>query len=291
MKMFSALFLIIIINIFKNANSHPVALFHGIGDACNFAPLIQLTNYLKEKLNTEVKCIEIGNGFVSSWFMQFSKQAEEACEKIKSDEAFQNNFSVVGISQGSLIARYIVQKCEIKGQVVNFVAINGPQMGIGSLPKITCPVVCPIINKIVAPWVYTDYFQKNLGPAGYYKDKFLYDMFLSKSTFLADLNNEREEKNQEYKRRFSNLNKALFIKSREDTVITPRESSHLEFFDKEGEKIVPLRESKFYLEDFIGVKHLDDNNKLLLKEIDGDHVQFTYNDIDEIVIPVLLEGR
>ena len=272
---------------YVNSTTYPVALFHGIGDACNFQDVLDLTTYLRGKLQTEVKCIEIGNGFISSWFMQFSEQSKESCEKIKNEELFSGKFSVFGISQGSLIARYIVQVCEIRGQVMNYISLDGPQMGIGTLPKINCPVICPMLNSFFGRITYSEYFQKNLGPAGYFKYKHAYDLYLEYSSFLADLNNERDIKNEAYKIRFSRLEKVLLIKNNEDTVITPVESTWFEFYDILGERILPLKESKFYMEDFIGLRILMENNKVTFAEFKGDHVQFTYDDIDKHVIPIL----
>lgn len=265
----------------------PVAIFHGIGDACHFGPLKELVNYFIDKLKIQVKCIEIGNGFVSSWFMQFKKQSEQACDTIKNEEIFKDKFSVVGISQGSLIGRYIIQKCDMQGQVVNYVSINGPQMGIGSLPKITCPVICPLINRAVSKIIYDDYFQNNLGPAGYYKDRYSLEEYVKYSSFLADLNNEKENKNEKYKKRFSDLQKVLLIKNSDDTVITPKESSWFEFYDSKGEEIIPLKNSDFYVNDYLGLRFLSENNRLILLELEGDHVSITYDQIEKYVIPIL----
>jgi palmitoyl-protein thioesterase len=268
-------------------STYPVLFVHGIGDACHFKGVQSHITFLKSKLETEVKCLEVGNGFISSWFMQFSRQAEELCRKIKSDTLFQNKFSIFAVSQGTLIARYIIQKCEMPGQVMNYVSLNGPQMGIGSLPKITCPVICPLINDIIGNIIYKDYFQKNLGPAGYYKNKYNYEEFLKYSSFLADLNNEKEIKSQEYKDKFTKLNKVLLIKNLGDTVITPKESSFFEFFDKQGESIVPLFNSTFYKEDWIGLRTLNENQKLFFLELQGEHVIVSDEDMEKYIIPFL----
>lgn len=279
------LLLIFIVNI--NSAAYPVVLFHGIGDACNFQGVLDLTNYLRGKLQTEVKCIEIGNGFITSWFRQFSEQAKEACEKIKQEQIFSGKFSVFGISQGTLIGRYIIQKCDIKGEVVKYVSFDGPQMGIGTLPKINCPVLCPAINSVFGRLLYLEYFQKNLGPAGYFKYKNSYEMYLEYSSFLAELNNEKEVKYEEYKKRFSKLEKVLLIKNSDDTVVTPINSAWFEFYDKDGKNIVPLKESEFYLKDFIGLRYLIENDRVSFAEFKGDHVIFTYEEIDKHIIPVL----
>ena len=54
-----------------------------------------------------------------------------------------------------------------------------------------------------------------------------------------------------YKKRMLKLNKVMLIKGKKDTVITPRESSWFEFYDKKGEKIVPLKQSDFYINDYL----------------------------------------
>ena len=58
-------------------------------------------------------------------------QADEACKKIKEHPIFgERQINVLGLSQGSLIGRYIVESCETKFPVRNFVAVGGPLNGI-----------------------------------------------------------------------------------------------------------------------------------------------------------------
>jgi len=191
----SLLFCIIIFSIFALSHTAlPVAIFHGIGDSCSFPGTTDFVDYLKEKLQTEVKCIEQGNGFLTSWFAKFQKQSEMACDSIKNDPIFQGDFSVLGISQGALIARYIIQKCGMKGQVKNFVSISGPHMGIAGIPRLTCGWFCNIINNSIGKLIYYGIIQEHLGPAGYYKDRYNLDTYKEFSTFLSDLNNEKATK-------------------------------------------------------------------------------------------------
>lgn len=277
----------LILNISLVFNTYPVLFIHGIGDACHFQGVQSQVDFLKSKLGVEVKCIEIGNGFISSWFMQFSRQAQELCSKVKIDPLFQNKFSIFAVSQGTLLARYIIQKCDISGKVENYISLNGPQMGIGSLPKITCPIICPVINRLVGKVIYKDYFQKNLGPSGYYKDRYNYQEFLEYSSFLADLNNEIKNKSHIYKEKIIGLNRVLLIKNLNDTVITPRESSFFEFYDADGENIVPLKNSTFYIEDWLGLRFLDENNKLFFLELIGEHVIVSDENMEKYIIPFL----
>ena len=260
----------------------PIAIFHGIGDGCDFKNTSTLVNNLSTDLKVHVECIEIGNGFITSWFRNFTKQAIEACENINNNPHFKGNFSVIGISQGTLIGRYVVEACNLKGKVVKYLSFDGPQMGIGSLPKFNCGSFCDWLNSLVSGIIYSDALVANLGPASYYKYKFDYSLFFQKNKFLKDLNNEGTEKNENYKKRFSSLEKVMLIKGKEDTVITPRESSFFEFFDEKGEKIIPLKESKFYIEDFIGLRDLVEKNKVIFEEFQGEHVMYTIEEYAKI---------
>ena len=60
----------------------------------------------------------------------------------------------------------------------------------------------------------------------------------------------------------------------QDTVVEPRESSHFEFYAPGQDKeLLPLRESQIYLEDWIGLKALDESGRLHFLDHPGDHVQ------------------
>ena len=262
---------------------YPIALFHGIVDSCNMKNTSTLVNDLKRDLGVHVECIEIGNGFLDTVVKPIQSQVEEACEKIKSNPNFQGKFSILGISQGTLIGRYIIEKCDIKGQVMNYMSFDGPQMGIASIPKITCGSFCEWLCNITAPLAYK--LKDNIAPCGYYKYKYDQKTYQETNTFLKMLNNENEEKDEEVYRRFSSLQKVKLIKSREDTVITPRESSWFEFYDKKGNYIVPLKESDFYINDNIGLRKLDEEGKVTFTEFQEEHVLYNmdeyYNEIVE----------
>lgn len=283
----SLYYILLVSNIIFIKAALPVAVFHGIGDACDFPGTTDFVEYLKEKLQTEVKCIEQGNGFFTSWFTKFQRQSEMACESIRNNPIFQGEFSVLGISQGSLIARYVIQKCQMKGRVKNFVSIDGPHMGIGALPRLTCGWLCKKINSIAGQLMYTNSFQEHLGPAGYYKDNHNLEVYREYSTFLADLNNEKQVRNEEYKKRFMELEKVVLIMNESDTVVTPPSSAWFEFYDKETDKVMPLKESSFYKDDYIGLRELDSQGKVKFVKLSGDHIHFSDYDIDTYIIPVL----
>ena len=261
---------------------YPIALFHGIVDSCKMKNTTTLVNDLKRDLGVHVECIEIGNGFLDTVVKPIQSQVEEACEKIKSNPNFQGKFSILGISQGTLIGRYIIEKCDIKGQVMNYMSFDGPQMGIASIPKITCGSFCEWLCNITAPLAYK--LKDNIAPCGYYKYKYDQKTYQETNTFLKMLNNENEEKDEEVYRRFSSLQKVKLIKSKEDTVITPRESSWFEFYDKKGNYIVPLKESDFYINDNIGLRKLDEEGKVTFTEFQEEHVLYNMDEYNNEIV-------
>lgn len=264
----------------------PVAIFHGLGDACIFPGMWRMTNYFSKNLdNTYSRCIETG-GNVIDWFTSFESQAKRGCEKIKEDKNFDGEFSVIGLSQGALLARYIIEKCDMKGVVKNYISIGGPQMGVAKFPHCPSGAICDVLNFAVGKAIYFSLVQNHIGPAGYFKTHHNFQNYLKYSHFLADLNNEKEEKNPKYKKRFMELDNLLLIKFSKDTMIIPRETAHFEFYNKKNQ-VELLINTDFYKKDYIGLRNLIENKKVQFEEIKGDHLHFSYSDIDRLMIPIL----
>ena len=246
-----------------------------------------LVNDLKRDLGVHVECVEVGNGYMDSVFMSITNQVEYACEQIKSNPNFQGKFSVLGISQGTLIGRYIIEKCQMQGQVVRYMSFDGPQMGIGSIPKITCGVICDYINNLTASMIYN--LIDKIAPSGYYKYRYDQKTYKEKNVFLKMLNNENEEKDMEIYNRFTSLEKVKLIKGKQDTVITPRDSSWFEFYDEEGINIVPLNQSEFYINDNIGLRKLIEEWKVSFVEFQGEHVLYNIVEYYEEIVDFFLD--
>jgi palmitoyl-protein thioesterase len=277
---------ILIISASLTLTALPVAVFHGISDSCIYNPgMTRFTQIFSDELKVYSRCIETGGG-PEDWVTSIKSQAEKACEEIKKDTNFQGEFAVIGLSQGSLIARYIIEACDMKGTVKKYISIGGPQMGVGSFPQCTGGLFCKIVDKLVGKAIYFESVQNHVGPAGYFKDILQYDTYLKYSNFLADLNNEKTDKNNSYKERFSNLEKVLLIKFSKDTMIIPKETAWFQFYD-ENKKLVDLTESEFYKEDFIGLKKLNEEKKIDFLTFDGNHLHFTRDEIEKYMIPAL----
>jgi len=90
--------------------AYPVVIFHGIGDFCaNPLGMMELTKEFRTKVGSYTKCVEIGDGSISSWLMPINKQVETACNNIRKDPMLTGPISIVGLSQGGLIARGVAE--------------------------------------------------------------------------------------------------------------------------------------------------------------------------------------
>jgi palmitoyl-protein thioesterase len=246
----------------------------------------RFTNHFAEMLNTTAKCIWIGSGSMSSVFMDFEQQGEAACKQLEDDPDFQGEFSVVGNSQGGLIARYVVEKCKyLKGKVRNFVSFGGPHMGVGKLPHCFNGFICNFINYIIDWGVYWSFFQHHVGPAGYFRDPKQLEFYKSHSIFLPSVNNEVSFDKQAYDN-FSSLNRVFLGMFAQDTMIYPAETAWFHELMADG-SIKPFNETDLYLNDLIGLRKLVEEDRVVFHRFPGDHLQFSYADIDEFVIPVL----
>ena len=144
----------------------------------------------------------------------------------------------MGVSQWTLIGRYIIEKCNMKGEVQNYVSFMGPQMWVSAIPNLKCGLVCKGLNVLVSTINYANpQLTDRLGPASYWKYRFHYDQYMRHNTYLKDLKNEGPKKNANYKKRIISLNKMLLVKGSLVNVIIPKKSSWFEFYDQAGIRI------------------------------------------------------
>jgi palmitoyl-protein thioesterase len=270
----------------KENSPLPVAVFPGFGDDCSNPGMSRFTQHFAEALNTTAKCMVIGDGASSSIFMSMHEQGETACQILENDPLFEGEFNVVGNSQGGLLARYVVEKCtNLKGRVRNMATFGGPHMGVGKLPHCFSGIICNAINYVIDLGVYWTFVQNHIGPAGYFRDAGHLPYYRSHSTFLPGVNNENEIDEVAYEK-FSSLNAVFLGKFEKDTMIYPPSTAWFEELQPDG-SIKAFNETDIFLNDRIGLKKLYEEDKITFHAFPGDHLQFSYEDIDEYVIPVL----
>jgi len=113
---------------------------------------------------------------------------------------------------------------------------------------------------------------------------------VEKSKFIAEINNEKADKNASYAVNLATLENFVMVKHNQDSMVEPRESSHFEFYTPgQADVILPLRESPIYTEDRIGLKALDEAGKLHFFEVEGNHLQFTRAWFEQNIIDVFFK--
>merc|ERR1719334_701349 len=138
---------------------------------------------------------------------------------------------------------------------------------------------------------YVDFVQDFLVQAQYWHDPLHFDTYVEKSLFLAEINNEKPEKNASYAENLAKLENFVMVKHTKDGMVEPLESEHFEFYTPgQSDVILPLRESPVYVEDRIGLKALDEAGKLHFKEVEGDHLEFTRQWFEDEIINVFLKA-
>ena len=130
-------YLLILLFVSKVANARPIFFFHGLGISC-----AEMASY-EDK---DCICIKTGeNGLTSAYsiFDQAKTGCKELTKKIfpKSGNTplpkFQAGFTLVGWSQGGLIARLVFQTCaKIRPLIKRLYTFGTPNLGIESLPII-----------------------------------------------------------------------------------------------------------------------------------------------------------
>ncbi|CDY67058.1 BnaAnng23510D [Brassica napus] len=109
------------------------------------------------------------------------------------------------------------------------------------------------------------------------------------SKFLPKLNNERpNERNSTYKERFTSLHNLVLVMFEGDTIVVPRETCWFGFYpDGATAPLLPPQKTKLYIEDWIGLKTLDDAGKVKFVGVPGDHLEMAHDDVVKYVVPYL----
>ncbi|XP_023533387.1 palmitoyl-protein thioesterase 1-like isoform X1 [Cucurbita pepo subsp. pepo] len=287
---FFFLFVSIIIPI---SHSIPFIVLHGIGDKCSNKGMRKFTKYLSDNSGAEGYCIEIGNGGWDSWFMSLEEQSQIVCNKVKKMKELKEGFNFVGLSQGNLIGRAVVEFCDGAPPVKNFISLGGPHAGIASVPLCGSGIWCILADDIMKLGIYSDAVQNSLAPSGYIKIPNDIPNYLEHCKFLPKLNNERPDaRNSTYKERFSSLKNLVLIMFEDDKVLVPKETAWFGYYpDGEFEPVLPPQQTKLYLEDWIGLRRLDEGGRVQFIKVEGGHLGISCSDAKKYIVPYLEEEQ
>ena len=186
-------------------------------------------------------------------------------------------------SQGGLLARAFVTKFN-NPPVYNLVAISGPQAGVGLCPDIDFPIVktvcaggAPVLG--IYDWPRCSFCDFWKGESE--------KQYLSKSRYLAELNNDGPTKKQKYIENMKSLNFYMASAGSDDHVVQPRESAWHTYWKWGTRKNVQnWRETESYKGDWLGLRTLDEQGKLTFNMYEGKHTSYNQTWWLSTVLPV-----
>lgn len=209
----------------------------------------------------------------ASFYGNVTAQLDEVCEALAAHPILSTAPAIdaIGFSQGGLFLRGYAERCA-SPPLRSLVTFGSPHTGITEFKDCgAADLLCRGAMALLRFNTWSDFVQGRLVPAQYFRDAGDYDAYLEGSNFLADVNNERPRKSDAYGENLGRLEKLVLYKFEDDTTLIPRESAW--FGDVNGTDVTPLRETRLYGEDWLGLRALDKRGALEFRTVPGEHMQ------------------
>ncbi|KZV82515.1 alpha/beta-hydrolase [Exidia glandulosa HHB12029] len=271
----------------------PLVVWHGLGDSYNSPAM----NRVMDEIRNVHKDIFIHSVYIdpktdadekAGWFGDLHEQLAMVAVQLAAVPELANGFDAIGFSQGGQFLRAYVEWYNTP-RVHNLITFGSQHFGVSDIPGCRPrDVFCQLAHNAAKAGIYTTWAQHNLIQCQYYRDERRLETYLRQNTFMTSINNELPElRNETFKRNFVSLNNlVLVLFSREQTVV-PKESSWFGSYapreSNEDPTIIPMRLQQLYIEDWIGLRELDESGKVKLLTCDGEHMQLSTECLTPIV--------
>ncbi|KAL2330053.1 hypothetical protein Fmac_017634 [Flemingia macrophylla] len=275
--------------LFTGAKSVPFIVLHGIGDSCKNSGIRNFIKILSELSGSPGYCLEIGHGSWDSWTKPLLKQTAIACKKVKKMSDLGQGYNIVGLSQGNLIGRGIIEFCDGTPPVKNFISLGGPHAGVASVPLCGSELICTLYDIVLKLGIYSRFAQQNLAPSGYVKIPIDIAGYIKGCRFLPKLNNEIvDERNSTYRQRFTSLQNLILIMFEQDKILIPKETAWFGYYPNGAlHPVIPVQQTELYIDDWIGLRALDEAGKVKFINVSGDHLDISHSDMKTCIVPYL----
>ncbi|CAL3965229.1 unnamed protein product [Diplocarpon coronariae] len=258
----------------------PLVIWHGLGDnyaADGLADVAQLAQDTHP--GTFVYIIRLDQDASAdrsaSFFGNLTRQLSQVCADLAAHPILSTAPAVdaLGFSQGGQFLRGYVERCN-RPPVRSLVTFGSQHNGISEFQACSSgDWLCRSAQGLLRSNTWSALVQSRLVPAQYFRDPEQMADYLEHSNFLADVNNERQPKNQTYKRNLESLERFTMVLFDQDETVIPKESGW--FAEVNGTVVTPLSERDLYKEDWIGLKTLDKKGALHFETTEGGHMQLS----------------
>lgn len=147
-----------------------------------------------------------------------------------------------------------------------------------------------MLRQFLNLFAYTDWAQNHIAQATYWHDPIRVKQYRERSTFIAEINNEKSI-NKDYVYRLHRLNKFIMVKFLRDEMVQPIESQWFGFYAPGSNRIVQnLTTSEIYSSDKLGLRQMMEDRKLFFLQVDDVHLKISREWFLREILPFLKEG-
>lgn len=210
-------------------------------------------------------------------------QLAGVCSDLAAIPELSGGFNALGFSQGGQFLRGYVERCNAPA-LHTLVTFGSQHNGIADFIAACAPgdFVCRGVQGLLRGQKYSDYVQSRVVPAQYYRDPADLESYREHSRWLADVNNERSEKNATYKENLTTLERFVMFMFADDQTVVPKETAWWADVNTTSGVVTKLQDTKGYKEDWLGLRTLDKQGKLEFLTIPGEHMRFEDGLLEEV---------
>ncbi|KAL8940632.1 MAG: hypothetical protein Q9216_002711 [Gyalolechia sp. 2 TL-2023] len=260
----------------------PLVVWHGLGDNYKADGLRSIGSLANEtNPGTYTYFIRLDDNASSdrtaTYLGNVTEQVLKVCNDIATHPLLSQAPAIngLGFSQGGQFLRAYVERCN-NPPIRTLITFGSQHNGISEFQNCADDDwVCKSWDGYLKRNTWSNFVQSRLVPAQYFRNPEDLDGYLQNSNFLADINNERVEKNKTYKANLKKLKKFVMFMFEEDTIVVPKESAYFADYNKTSDAVTKLQDRTLYREDWLGLKWLDDQRRLEFKVAKGGHMQLS----------------